>query len=442
MKNKLIILSLLLSLFACKEEQYSYDTNAPLISLEKESDQWVPGREYTISANIKDDTGLKNILIKNDDLILDESINFGRGLVKDFNLTYPFDVPENLPESGSYEIKIAAVDVAGNISDVCMKLSLDGDIDAPVFVTAPQKRVDLVSKPDLIYKFEFDLKDNKGLNEFTIECKELNINETIDLGGQRICSMEKEFSFITVGTYNFVFTITDHSGLVTSTETTVIVDEMPDFQEMYLADVFTVAELNSDVFGVPVIMDKISSHTYELKYYSDKENKEILFIPQHDDFSPHCFGFNDEDKLTYAESLEGLKKIILSNVGYYNIVINVKDRTFNAELITPDMPKESYLCIASSNFDGRPNWNLDYQMNINENNYEVSDTFTANEEAQFCVTTTGWAKVWTPYPSNGPQVVFKERVNSSDSNYWLPSAGKYEFMFDYFTGRAVLKKIN
>ena len=56
----------------------------------------------------------------------------------------------------------------------------------------------------------------------------------------------------------------DARGNQTVTNSTISVSEMPDFPKIYLADVATVEELNSDIFGVPMVIN----HTGEYQYLS------------------------------------------------------------------------------------------------------------------------------------------------------------------------------
>ena len=45
---------------------------------------------------------------------------------------------------------------------------------------------------------------------------------------------------------------------------------MPDFPKMYLADVATAEELNSDIFGVPMVIEHTGEYQYKANYYCQK----------------------------------------------------------------------------------------------------------------------------------------------------------------------------
>lgn len=423
---------------ACSEDDYSGDHEAPVIKLAKETDKWVPGREYTIQGQITENTGMKQVHIESAELGLNEDINFGRGLVTDFKLVYPFDVPAELPESGSYVINITALDVAGNASSSKMTLSLDGDVDAPVFAQAPKARVDLVGKPNMSYALEMKLTDNKQLKSLQIICPELSIDETVDLTGTEQ-SVKKDFPMPSeMATYNFTYVLTDAAGLTTTLQSVVAVADMPDFEDMYLTDVFTTEELNADEFGVPVYMDKTSSHNYEILFYSDRPNKEIMFIPQPDSFSPNCFGAGENGGVEYAESMEGLKKFVLPKKGYYRIHIDVKNRTFTADPETVKADKKE-VYITGAGIVGRSTWGLDHLMQVldPDNPYELYDEVEFGNRASFCTSTAGWLEIWTPAPNRGPNVRFKIRTKAFYNNYG-PGVGKFIFKFNYVTGQSSL----
>ena len=55
----------------------------------------------------------------------------------------------------------------------------------------------------------------------------------------------------------------DNLGNVTSTNSVINVSELPDFQKMYLADVETAAELTSDLYGVPMLIERTGEYQYK-----------------------------------------------------------------------------------------------------------------------------------------------------------------------------------
>lgn len=49
---------------------------------------------------------------------------------------------------------------------------------------------------------------------------------------------------------------------------------------MYLADVATAEELNSDIFGVPMVIEHTGEYQYKANYYCQKAGTKIFFLPQ------------------------------------------------------------------------------------------------------------------------------------------------------------------
>lgn len=445
MKKTISILYIIILFSGCflgckDDDNYADDITAPEITFTENEVHYVPGREFTMEAKITDDVGLYSVYLFSEALGLDDLIEFGRGLVTDFQLKYPFVVPSSLSTTETHEILVEVTDVSGKKTEKKLTVKLDGDIDPPVFLTVPQARLELLSKENLVYDLQFEMKDNKELASLHIQCTELAIDKKIDLSGTTAVHAEAIELGSGSGTYNFTFTLQDATGLQIQSQTTITVEEMPDFAEMYLADVFTDIELNEDEFGIPVIMDKKSAHTYELLFWSNKAGKEILFIPQPTSMKPHCFGFDEGSNLKYSDDPESVNKILLEEKAYYRIRINVKERTYSAVKETPNAAIVSPLFFAGEGIVGRNNWWLDYPLTVldPDNPYEVYDEMEFSASASFAVSTSSWEPTWVPRPVKGHNVIFAIRDSGAESNYY-PPVGKFRFQFNYLTGRAILK---
>ena len=133
-----------------------------------------------------------------------------------------------------------------------------------------------------------------------------------------------------VKSYDVTLTAVDARGNQTVTNSTISVSEMPDFPKMYLADVATVEELNSDIFGVPMVINHTGEYQYRARYYNKAAGTEIFFLPQKTDFTPICFGLDPEDNTKLTDDPETAKPIVLDEAGvYYEIDINVKESTYS-----------------------------------------------------------------------------------------------------------------
>lgn len=446
MKKTLFALYIIISFsglfLSCNDnDKYSNDAAVPEITLSADEVYYVPGREFTIEATITDDVGLQSVYLYCEALDLDDLVTFGRGRVTDFQLRYPFFVPTGLSTDGMHEVIIEVTDLSGKKTEKILTVRLDGDIDAPVFLKVPQARLDLLSKENLAYTLQFEMQDNKQLGSLHILCTELSIDKEIPLSGTSAVHNEPIELGSGTGTYNFIFTLKDVTGLQIETRTTILVGEMPDFAEMYLADVFTDPELNEDEFGIPVIMDKKTSYLYELLFWSNKAGKEIMFIPQPTSMKPHCFGFDEGGNFKYSDDPEAVNKIVLAEKAYYRIKINIKEGTYSAIKETPTMQTISPLFFVGEGIVGRNNWWLDYPLTIldPDNPYEVYDEIEFGASASFAVSTSSWEPTWVPRPIEGHNVIFAIRNSGSESNCY-PPVGKFRFQLNYMTGRAILKR--
>ena len=76
------------------------------------------------------------------------------------------------------------------------------------------------------------------------------------------------------GTYDVKLRVVDkfaNEETTTTSYTVKVVAEMPDFQKMYLSDVEDASQLTSDVFGVPMRIERTGAYTYKANYYSQKD---------------------------------------------------------------------------------------------------------------------------------------------------------------------------
>lgn len=110
------------------------------------------------------------------------------------------------------------------------------------------------------------------------------------------------------------------------------VTELIDFEEMFLADVQTAEELNSDVFGVPILIDHVDAFEYEARYYNATAGTEICFLPQETDFSPICFAPSKDDPTKLGDDIDEVDKFKLDQAGvYYHFHFNTMTREFSYE---------------------------------------------------------------------------------------------------------------
>ena len=256
---------------------------------------------------------------------------------------------------------------------------------------------------------------------------------------------------------------------------------LKNYENMFLADVATKEELYSDVFGVPMSMDKVGDFKYEVSYFNTKENQEIYFLPQKNDFKPVCIGAAAEaGKLS---ALKDVKPIVLAEANvYYKITLDIKAMSYElstypiAEANNPMPMKFGEKMMLDTT---RPEYTTDYVVGIcysapnniinmeqDKNNPNilfteldlVANTDLAGEEGKplnfifHAFHDWGWwkASYWRCGSEEDPSVFYyasdswfmnpewkgKTVIDDIWSKSVIKKSGHYKLTFDTHTGRA------
>jgi len=332
MKKKWLILFSIfaLSLFfvGCKDDGTNIPnvTSDPGIVVSSEKIHTVQGRVIRMEGLVQDEVGLKSINLKNEKWFLDKTISFSiDSLVKSYSLWYDFKVPSAAPNSDD-EVIITVTNVGGRTITKKIAVKMDGDFVLPVM--AVNSPIDGLTVPPVVpnpVNISCSLSDSRRLGYFVVREAKLNFYDSISFQS----GITKDYQYAkTINlsggpqSYQFFFTVADSAGNVVNK--TSIVKVSADFDKMYLSDVMNEADLLTDLFGVPMVIDKKAPFTFQAKYYAEKANTEIKFIPQKTSFSPHCYGVdpNNAQKLINSPSLA--LPIVLPQKGYYKIDINLE----------------------------------------------------------------------------------------------------------------------
>lgn len=100
--------------------------------------------------------------------------------------------------------------------------------------------------------------------------------------------------------------------------------------KLYLSDVYTVEDLNSDIFGVPQRCDNAGDGKFVARYYNQTPNNAVYFLASKTDFS-EVYGLMDGE-LGMGSSLDEVDPIILPEAGkYYEITIDINDMAYEAK---------------------------------------------------------------------------------------------------------------
>lgn len=439
------------------------DGQAPTISLAQSHIQAEPGRTFNISGKINDADGIKSIRLKNEGMLLDKTIDlleiYGDSLLHEYNLSYNYTPSSDWTDSSNFPLEVTVEDVVGNTSSATLTITGDGDYTLPVFTVAPSKKVNVMKEaPTLLVNV--GVSDNKALKSLVINIPGINVHDSITISGKEY-EYSEEYTFPSVDNdYEMTIKVYDALNNMSQQTSTIIVSDLVDFDKMYLADVTTAAELTSDIYGVPMLIDHVGEFQYRARYYNQKAGTGVRFIPQKTDFNPICFGI-DESTGLLTRFPSKAKPIILENVGYYEINFNILTGEYKVEEYTPTTKKmtlngsttvdfgdgsgnqPAQICLAGAGLPGAGNWTTNqndgaFILNQDANNpyrlYREMD-LSAGTEIEFTISQTHWWG-WWPDPFwrfDGSDENEANKLNDGDNmkKMKVPATGTYLFEFDY-----------
>ncbi len=340
MKTKKCISLLLILLFllnGCSDDDGYSDVDGlpPTIVMGSSNIKTEPGREITIKAKVEDKDGLRSINLKNAAFNLDKTIDLTLdSIVYSFDLNYKYKIVKGL-EGDNFQLDVTATDRGGRTTTETVLVTMDGDFTNPVFTVSPDAAISVLLKTETRLNVKFTAEDDKALDLVTINIPEINYSREITTftnSGKTLEFNDPITLPSAVATYNLTLKAVDKAGLETSKTSVITVSEMPDFPKMYLADVATVAELNSDVFGVPMRIERTAAYEYKANYYCQKAGTEIFFLPQKSDFTPICFGIDPADNTKLTDDPDIAEPIVLTQANvYYEITFNVKTAIYKVK---------------------------------------------------------------------------------------------------------------
>ncbi len=317
----LFILAVFLS--GCEKEKSITDNNTPGIELVSSTIHSQRGREITIKGTLTDPIGLKSVNIYNQNWYLDKTIVLDHDTTRtSYDLSYTFLVPEN---SADQEILVITLtNVGDKTNSANLTVIMDGDFDAPVITVngSVSDGATIVPVDGDVFDLDFTFTDERGLSYVTVKESTLGLNDSIGgLTGTSYNYVNNTIKMpVKAASYTFNLVCADTSGNVTSLDIDVTISTSLDYAKMYLVDVSTVEELNSDLFGVPMLIDKTAPFTYEALYFCETANTAVRFIPQKASFTPVCYGVDPDNTSKLIKSSDAAG-IVLPSVGYYKITI-------------------------------------------------------------------------------------------------------------------------
>lgn len=324
-------------LFGCTEESVYTDVDGqnPFLELTTEHIRTLTGYEFTMSGKISDKDGISSIKLYCPELFLDKTID----LVKlysetqyEYNLNYSFTIPEDNKEQ-NFKVKVTIIDLGGRTTEGEILITMDGDYTAPGF-SQHVNDVKIIALGDYATaRIEFTATDDKGLDYLTVSVPELEVNDTVYCDKENV-SMEYTFSkdvkfpSKNLGSFKMYTKAVDLLGNSVVDSCNVVLSVIEDYEKMYLADVATDDELNSDVFGVPMLIDHTDVNKYRARYYCSKANTEVYFIPQRNSFNPVRIGVNKDDKSKLSLDSDSEPIVLEEANKYYEISLDLMNSTY------------------------------------------------------------------------------------------------------------------
>lgn len=348
----------LLALTACSNDNEWKDVDgaAPGLSLSSSHERTEAGRSIKIAGKVTDNDGIATIDLVCHDLNLNKRIDiieiYGEPL-KEYDLDYAFKIQEN-QLGDDFNVEITITDVGGRKEKQNLRVTLDADWSAPYFTTNPDSEVIVLIKEKTSFNLKFSVADNR-----VVDYVEINVVDVTDgqenakpVAGfprrvegngtgkldfsEKLELPSKEANLLaTVTAYDKEANEAAHSATFTSL---VKVQELQDMEKMWLCDVDDEDELNSDIFGVPVLCDHVGPFQYEIRYYNEKAGTEVCLLGQKGSFGPLCFAPSKDNASILGDNPDEVNRIKLSQANAYYLL---KFDTFNGTYSTDTYSVES-----------------------------------------------------------------------------------------------------
>lgn len=307
---------------------------------------------------------------------------------------------------------------------------------------------------------EADLADESGLKSFSLRYDDWFLFNTIsleDLGNPKSYKLKYKFKMPDTAAnkiHSITLITTNIGNKQTSKQYKVSINT--DFPKMYLTETTDPMQLANDYFGVPMVVEKVGSYSYEAKYYSSAPNSKIWFIPVKSSAKPIAYGLDPANPTKLTGDFNTAKPIVLPNVGYYQISFNTLNLSYTVTPMAAPNPSGAFpqVSIAGRGFTEFPNMNYQNELpNIilldkdPVNPYLFSRVVKLGvpagqsyNTASFIFTTNnGWTNFWRFDNANDPEkTVFGGGTEASVNISSVPVTCK--ITFDTYLNRVKLER--
>ncbi len=332
--------------------------------------------------------------------------------------------------------------------------------DAPNPPTVTLSNEIIITTLGADFFMEADLTDAVGLKSFTLRYDDWYLFNTISLvdnGNPKSYRVKYKFKMPDTAAnkiHSITLTATNVGNKQTSKQFKISLNT--DFPKMYLTETIDPAKLTSDLFGVPMVINKLGSYSYETIYYSSAANSKVWFIPGKTSVKPIMYGVDPVNNTKLTGDFNTAQPITLPAIGYYRININTLNLTYSVAALPTPNPAAAYaqVAIAGRGFTDYPTMNYQNTLpNIILLDKDATNPYLftkvvkmgipagqAYTTAAFIFTTNnGWTNFWRF--DNGPDpeaAVFNGGTDAILNVTTTPV--EYKVTFDTYTNRAKLER--
>jgi hypothetical protein len=307
---------------------------------------------------------------------------------------------------------------------------------------------------------EADLTDDVGLKSFTIRYDDWYLYNTVpltDLGSPKSYRVKYKFRMPDTAAnkiHSITLTATNVGNNATAKQYKVSLNT--DFPKMYLTETTDPAKLTSDLLGVPMLINKLGSYSYETTYYSSAANSKIWFIPGKTAIRPIMYGVDPANTTKLTGDFTKAQPIVLPAVGYYKINIHTLNLTYTVTPLPAPNPANAFtqVAIAGRGFTDFPTMNYQNVLpNIILLDKDPTNPYlftklvkvgipagqTYTTAAFIFTTNNGWTNFWRFDNGADPEATVFNGGTDAVLNI-TASPIEYKVTFDTFTNRAKFEK--
>ena len=289
-----------------------------------------------------------------------------------------------------------------------------------------------ISSPDGLQKIELIYQPWNLAKTIPVSGNDYNVNEAITIPADAALQI-----------HSITLKATDSKGGTNFTEIKIGLQDL-NYSKIYLTNATDASGLSGNLYGVPVSMTKLASHTYQIIYYAKTAGEHIRFIPNKSSLTPVAIGADPANNAKLITDATKSVPLTLNAVGYYKITVNTLLLNYTIEPYTPTGTAPAAVAFVGRGFYDYPNMNWQNTLpDIILMDRDAVNPFLFTKSlklgvpigagyntAQFIMTTNnGWTDFWRFDNDTAPDyAVFNGGVNTEIPITATPVT--YLFVFD------------